>query len=118
MVLLNDATVELSWSMKKTMCLDVAHGMAYLHNQNPVIIHRDLKSLNVLIDEHWVTKVTDFGLSRFKATSVSEKMTGQAGTYHWMAVRAEQFPCAHRIFLESRTVWKCFNKPMRIIACC
>lgn len=32
-----------------------------------------------------VDQVTDFGLSRFKATSVSEKMTGQAGTYHWMA---------------------------------
>ena len=31
------------------------------------------------------SQVTDFGLSRFKATSVSEKMTGQAGTYHWMA---------------------------------
>jgi serine/threonine protein kinase len=59
------------------MCTDIAMGMKYLHNQNPVIIHRDLKSLNVLIDENWVTKVTDFGLSRFKATSVSEKMTGQ-----------------------------------------
>lgn len=37
--------------------LDVATGMQYLHGQNPVIIHRDLKSLNVLIDENWVTKV-------------------------------------------------------------
>lgn len=39
-------------------------------------------------DARWLDdwlQVTDFGLSRFKATSVSEKMTGQAGTYHWMA---------------------------------
>lgn len=85
MVLLNDASITLSWPMKKEICLGVALGMQYLHSQNPVIIHRDLKSLNVLIDEKWVTKVTDFGLSRFKATSETEKMTGQAGTYHWMA---------------------------------
>lgn len=50
--------------MKKQMMLDVATGMQYLHGQNPVIIHRDLKSLNVLIDENWVTKVC-FGVLLF-----------------------------------------------------
>lgn len=43
--------------MKKQMMLDVASGMQYLHGQTPVIIHRDLKSLNVMIDENWVAKV-------------------------------------------------------------
>lgn len=51
------ASVELTFKLKKQMMLDVATGMQYLHSQNPVIIHRDLKSLNVLIDENWVTKV-------------------------------------------------------------
>lgn len=50
-------SVELNFKMKKQMMLDVATGMQYLHSLNPVIIHRDLKSLNVLIDENWVTKV-------------------------------------------------------------
>ncbi len=50
-------SVDLTFKMKKQMMLDVASGMQYLHGQNPVIIHRDLKSLNVLIDENWVTKV-------------------------------------------------------------
>lgn len=50
-------SVELTFKTKKQMMLDVANGMQYLHGQNPVIIHRDLKSLNVLIDENWVTKV-------------------------------------------------------------
>ncbi len=85
MSLLMDSSISLHWEKKKKMLEDVASGMQYLHHQDPVIIHRDLKSLNILIDENWVAKVSDFGLSRFKAPTVSEKMTGQAGTYHWMA---------------------------------
>ncbi|CAM9305397.1 unnamed protein product [Chrysoparadoxa australica] len=105
MVLLNDDTLKLSWPSKKQMCLDVAEGMHYLHTQNPVIIHRDLKSLNILIDENWVTKVTDFGLSRFKATSVSEKMTGQAGTYHWMAPEASALVINSQHYTEKADVF-------------
>lgn len=52
-------SVDLPFKKKKQMMLDVASGMQYLHSQNPVIIHRDLKSLNVLIDEDWVTKVNE-----------------------------------------------------------
>ncbi len=85
MNLLMDSSISLEWKLKKRLLEDVASGMQYLHQQDPVIIHRDLKSLNILIDENWVAKVSDFGLSRFKAPTVSEKMTGQAGTYHWMA---------------------------------
>ncbi len=85
MNLLMDSSISLQWEKKKKMLQDIASGMQYLHHQDPIIIHRDLKSLNILIDENWVAKVSDFGLSRFKAPTVSEKMTGQAGTYHWMA---------------------------------
>jgi hypothetical protein len=47
-------------------------------------------------------QVTDFGLSRFKATSESEKMTGQAGTYHWMSRE-----CECRLGRE-RVCWRVF----------
>ncbi len=85
MNLLMDSSISLLWEKRKKMLEDIASGMQYLHRQNPIIIHRDLKSLNILIDENWVAKVSDLGLSRFKAPTKSEKMTGQAGTYHWMA---------------------------------
>ncbi|EFH66522.1 kinase family protein [Arabidopsis lyrata subsp. lyrata] len=66
------------------MALDAARGMNYLHSCNPVIVHRDLKSPNLLVDKNWVVKVCDFGLSRMKvSTYLSSKST--AGTAEWMA---------------------------------
>ena len=56
-----------------------------MHSSDPIIIHRDLKSLNLLVDESWAVKVSDFGLSRFKAITPSGLMTAQCGTFHWMA---------------------------------
>jgi serine/threonine protein kinase len=44
------------------MALDVAEGMSYLHRQR--IIHRDLKSHNLLVDEQWTVKVADFGYAK------------------------------------------------------
>ncbi|KAL1356862.1 hypothetical protein HN51_008843 [Arachis hypogaea] len=66
------------------MALDTARGMNYLHNCTPVIVHRDLKSPNLLVDKNWVVKVCDFGLSRMKhSTFLSSRST--AGTAEWMA---------------------------------
>ncbi|KAF5197986.1 Serine/threonine-protein kinase EDR1 [Thalictrum thalictroides] len=66
------------------MALDVAMGMNCLHISIPTIVHRDLKSLNLLVDDSWNVKVCDFGLSRLKHnTFLSSKST--AGTPEWMA---------------------------------
>ncbi|CAN6250829.1 unnamed protein product [Urochloa humidicola] len=66
------------------MALDVAKGMNYLHSSYPTIVHRDLKSPNLLVDRNWVVKVSDFGMSRLKHhTFLSSKST--AGTPEWMA---------------------------------
>ncbi|KAJ9559171.1 hypothetical protein OSB04_013785 [Centaurea solstitialis] len=66
------------------MAFDVAKGMNYLHKRNPPIVHRDLKSPNLLVDENYTVKVCDFGLSRLKAnTFLSSKSL--AGTPQWMA---------------------------------
>ncbi|CAL5350797.1 unnamed protein product [Camellia sinensis] len=67
-----------------SMAYDVAKGMNYLHNCNPPIVHRDLKSPNLLVDRKYTVKVCDFGLSRLKAnTFLSSKSA--AGTPEWMA---------------------------------
>ena len=54
-----------SYAAVLTCAVQAAKGMLYLHSQNPPICHRDLKSSNLVVDDHWVVKVTDFGMSRF-----------------------------------------------------
>ncbi|KAL1356914.1 hypothetical protein AAHE18_05G218500 [Arachis hypogaea] len=60
------------------MALDTARGINHLHKCTPVIVHRDLKSLNLLVDKNWVVKLC-VGLSRMKhSTFLSSRST--AGT--------------------------------------
>ncbi|XP_060207133.1 uncharacterized protein LOC132634959 [Lycium barbarum] len=66
------------------MALDVARGMNYLHRRNPPIVHRDLKSSNLLVDKSWTVKVGDFGLSKLKHATFLTANSGR-GTPQWMA---------------------------------
>ncbi|KAK7383316.1 hypothetical protein VNO78_28991 [Psophocarpus tetragonolobus] len=82
--LLHRPNLRLDEKKRLRMALDVAKGMNYLHTSHPPIVHRDLKSPNLLVDRHWVVKVCDFGLSRMKHhTFLSSKSC--AGTPEWMA---------------------------------
>jgi len=54
------------------MCLDIADGMKFLHSHDPPILHRDLKSGNILIDVEGRCKICDFGLSTFKDFTSSQ----------------------------------------------
>ncbi|TVU30621.1 hypothetical protein EJB05_22252 [Eragrostis curvula] len=75
---------EIDEKRRIKMALDVARGMNCLHTSVPTIVHRDLKSPNLLVDDNWTVKVCDFGLSRLKhGTFLSSKST--AGTPEWMA---------------------------------
>jgi len=62
---------------------EIAVALKYLHSRN--IIHCDLKSSNILIDDNWKIKIGDFGLSRFINKKNPSENSGRIGTPHWMA---------------------------------
>ncbi|ETN15616.1 TKL protein kinase [Phytophthora nicotianae INRA-310] len=67
---------------KVKIALHVAHALTYLHSLSPVVIHRDLKSRNILLTSDLDAKLTDFGVSRER---VDHTMTAGVGTSLWMA---------------------------------
>ncbi|EQC33777.1 TKL protein kinase [Saprolegnia diclina VS20] len=74
----------LTWPIEKIkIALDIAQGLVYLHSLTPKIIHRDLKSKNVLLDENCTAKINDFGISRVR--QFEETMTAGVGTALWAA---------------------------------
>eukprot|EP01091_Cochliopodium_minus_P010204 TRINITY_DN2661_c0_g1_i1.p1 TRINITY_DN2661_c0_g1~~TRINITY_DN2661_c0_g1_i1.p1 ORF type:complete len:846 (-),score=182.26 TRINITY_DN2661_c0_g1_i1:4-2256(-) len=73
---------KLDWVKKLKWSIQTSNGMNYLHSQKPAIVHRDLKSLNLLIDKEENCKICDFGLS--KSTS-GESMNTFMGTLNWCA---------------------------------
>ncbi|PON34210.1 Serine/threonine protein kinase [Parasponia andersonii] len=79
-----DAGVMLDERRRLNMAYDVAKGMNYLHQLQPPIVHRDLKSPNLLVDSTYTVKVCDFGLSRSKMHTFLSSKTA-AGTPEWMA---------------------------------
>ncbi|KFK40150.1 hypothetical protein AALP_AA3G336800 [Arabis alpina] len=87
------------------VALDVAKGMCYLHQNN--IIHRDLKTANLLMDEHGLVKVADFGVARVQIES--GVMTAETGTYRWMAPEViEHKPYSHKadVFSFAIVLWE------------
>ncbi|XP_055812101.1 serine/threonine-protein kinase PCRK1-like isoform X3 [Solanum dulcamara] len=74
----------LSWAMRLKIAQDAARGLAYLHEEMDVqIIFRDFKSSNILLDEQWNAKLSDFGLARLGPpeglTHVSTAVVGTMG---------------------------------------
>ncbi|KAG6778400.1 hypothetical protein POTOM_018262 [Populus tomentosa] len=76
---------KLSWTKRLGIAIDSARGIAYLHElANPPIIHRDIKSTNILLDDQLIAKVADFGLSKPMDNNEVHVSTGVKGTLGYL----------------------------------
>nr|XP_005993248.2 PREDICTED: interleukin-1 receptor-associated kinase 4 [Latimeria chalumnae] len=89
-----DGTAPLSWSTRCNITWGTANGIKYLHDNNH--IHRDIKSANILLNDLFVPKISDFGLARASAqltqTVMTEKIVGTAAYMAPEALRGEVTP--------------------------
>ncbi|XP_065864963.1 probable LRR receptor-like serine/threonine-protein kinase At1g56140 [Euphorbia lathyris] len=75
--------LNLDWKTRYEICLGVARGLAYLHEESRLrIVHRDVKASNILLDSELVPKISDFGLAKLyddKKTHISTRVAGTIG---------------------------------------
>lgn len=101
--------LRLDWSLRQQWALDTAQGMAYLHSLDPPMIHRDLKTNNLLVDRGMNVKICDFGLSRFK----SDKLMSAVGTVHFAApevLNHEQYSEKADLFSFGTVMWELYTR--------
>ncbi|CAO2821497.1 unnamed protein product [Amaranthus hypochondriacus] len=80
--LIRNRRKKLAFKVVIQLALDLARGLSYLHSKK--IVHRDVKTENMLLDTERTVKIADFGVARVEAQNPSD-MTGATGTYGYMA---------------------------------
>jgi len=115
--LLHKARTPLTLAAQSKMALQVCEGVDFLHGRSPPVVHRDLKSLNIVLDRIYNAKICDFGLTQsMEKTHITLKEGGNGGSPRYMA--PECYDCKGQI-TEKVDVWalgcilvECFGGPL------
>jgi hypothetical protein len=112
MTKLTDNPYPISWPVRIRWARDIAKAMNYLHSRVPPIVHRDLKSLNILLDQSGSVKLCDFGMARTKEhTYIATKHI--SGSPSWMApevLRGDDFNELSDIYAFGVVMWELLTR--------
>ncbi|NWU34749.1 RIPK2 kinase, partial [Hylia prasina] len=67
-----DVYPDIPWCLRFRILYEIALGVNYLHNMNPPLLHHDLKTQNILLDDEFHVKIADFGMSKWRVVSMSQ----------------------------------------------
>ena len=112
--------IDLSWKLRKQFLLQIAIGMNFLHTNNPPILHRDLKSLNIFLtnDIKKSTDVTDVKIADFGLSIRYEKncnLTERVGTCLWMApevIKTQNYTTKADVYSYGIIMWEVCTREM------
>mmetsp|Transcript_37103 Transcript_37103/g.72883 ORF Transcript_37103/g.72883 Transcript_37103/m.72883 type:complete len:793 (+) Transcript_37103:39-2417(+) len=111
--ILQDKSIPVDYNRILSILMQIADGINYLHLSNPPILHRDLKSLNILITEDWNAKVADFGLSGNKPDVEEKSENLQYGTPFWLApevMQSKEFSEASDVYGFAMIILELFTR--------
>ncbi|KAI3947729.1 hypothetical protein MKX01_034394 [Papaver californicum] len=78
--------IPVTWESRMNIIIGTAKGLTYLHEGlEPKVVHRDVKSSNILLDKQWTSKVSDFGLAKLLGSERSYVTTRVMGTFGYVA---------------------------------
>ncbi|KAK3217844.1 hypothetical protein Dsin_011814 [Dipteronia sinensis] len=93
--LFGEMSLNFKWSTRCNICLGVARGLAYLHEESRLrIIHIDVKTSNILLDSELNPKISHFGLAKLYDDKKTHISTRVAGTTGYLAQLHRSMPCA------------------------
>jgi len=110
---LNQDNFPLDWNTSLSFAKEITLGIHALHTHNPVVIHRDIKTLNVLVTKDYHCKLADFGLSRTDTTTNLNSLMQCKGTYAYIAPEAytgEKATTYTDIYSLGIIIWEIFTR--------
>ncbi|XP_015881296.3 G-type lectin S-receptor-like serine/threonine-protein kinase SD2-5 [Ziziphus jujuba] len=101
-IFIRDQAHSLDWQTRKKIILDIAKGLAYLHEDcRQKIVHLDIKPHNILLDEYFNAKISDFGLSTLIDRNESQVLTTLRGTPGYLAPEWQQLKVTVKVDVYS-----------------
>lgn len=111
--LLRSPDFVMTWDHFFTFAIETTAGLAVLHKAKPSILHRDMKTLNLLVDKDYHAKLCDFGLSRFNTGSNLATLSKCRGTYAYIApevYNCETFTTKSDVYSVAIILWELIHR--------